>query len=233
MHTWYDHRLRAILAIGLVSVSAISTAIGMAEPESLRYSRAEDIPEKLEALLTGERTALEPDLPDIARAIVEAYDEDAALIRRRAAEEIRDRRSAAIVKLKTIQDTHTRSAQLDPAVAIRNTIRHMREVSFPAIENPGSMHAYAKQIGKSFLVRVVGRINGSVYGSDYYTYDSDLATACVHSGVLRVGETGIVIVSMVQEAEPHLGISRNSVKSHDYGVYPASYRIKRWKPVEE
>lgn len=206
-------------------------AIDASEPESAAASSQSQ--ENIEALLIGRDTPRLPDLPAEAEEAVAAYDQAAAEIRRKAAAEIRERRLEAMRRLKTLQDEHTRAAELDEAVAIRDTIRRMLETSFPAIDNPGTMQAYANKIGCSYLVRIAGRTTGSVYGTGYYTYDSDIATACVHSGALHDGETGVVVVTMISAGEPHLGSTRNGVRSYEWGIYPASYTVHRWKPSAE
>jgi hypothetical protein len=189
--------------------------------------------DNLAALLVWRNTPRLAGLPAAAEEVVASYDSMAADIRRRAANEIRAHRLQAMRRLKDLQDTHTRAAQLDEALAIRDTIRRMLEASFASIDNPGTMSSYANQVGKSYLIRVTGRTTGSVYGTEYFTYDSDLATACVHSGALRNGETGVVVVKMISAGEPHIGSVKHTVRSYDYGVYPASFTVRRWRPSLE
>jgi hypothetical protein len=225
--------LSGIAILSSASLLVASLTIGASEPQPVSQARSAGLEENLEALLIAAGTARAPELPVEAEEIVASYDRSAAEIRHKAALEIRERRLQAMRRLKALQDNHTRATQLDEAVAIRDTIRRMLEASFPSIENPGSMHAFANKIGNSYLIRVTGRTTGSVYGTAYFTYDSDVATACVHSGALRSGETGVVVVTMISAGEPHIGSIKNGVRSYDYGTYPASYTVRRWKPSPE
>src|SRR5205823_4787332 len=56
--------------------------------------------------------------------------------------------------------------------------------------DPGDLRGWEGAVGSEPLFRVTGRTDGSIYGTDVYTSDSKLATAAVHAGVLRAGETG-------------------------------------------
>ena len=49
-------------------------------------------------------------------------------------------------------------------------------------------------LGLRIDVNVTGQVNGVVYGSSIYSDDSDLNTAAVHAGVVKVGETKAVTV---------------------------------------
>lgn len=234
------HRLTGVTlaTLGIVLVSFAWSLLAVSASDSSESNdeaqvASSELEDNLEALLVCRDTARAPDLTDDGEKIVAEYDRTAFEIRRQAALEIRQHRLAAIRRLRALQDDYTRAARLDEAVALRDTIRRMLEASFRSLENPGTMHAYANMVGKSFLVRVTGRSTGSVYGTAFFTYDSDIATASVHCGALRSGETGVVIVSMISAGEPHVGSVKNGVRSYDYGIYPASYTIRRWKPTAE
>ena len=60
-----------------------------------------------------------------------------------------------------------------------------------------------------------------------YTTDSQLATAAVHAGAVRAGQTGVVKVTMLASPPAFQGSSRNGVTSNPYGPYPAAYRVGR------
>ena len=217
----------SLLGVACIAPSVAST------PDSIAVDSDSGLEENLAALLIPGKTKIPRDMPQEASAIVRQFDAAANEIRLAAAREIRQHRLQAMRRLKELQDTHTRDAQLDAAVAIRDTIRGMIAASFPVIENPGTMSGYSQQIGKSFLVRVTGRTTGTIYGTGFYTSDSDLATACVHSGVLEDGERGIIVVSMIAAREPHISSHQNGVHSNGYGVYSSSYTVRRWKPSLE
>ena len=61
-----------------------------------------------------------------------------------------------------------------------------------------SVLADYKQVpGTVMYVTVTGGTSGAVWGVNPYTYDSDLATAAVHAGVLTAGETKVVKLTVL------------------------------------
>lgn len=97
--------------------------------------------------------------------------------------------------------------------------------STPAAVAPANLTAYQNQIGKDLTFSVTGQHptgqGSSVWGTDQYTLDSNLAAAAVHSGVVQPGQTGTVRVRVVVSPPQFLGTSRNGVNSATYGNYPA------------
>src|SRR5262249_41905552 len=59
------------------------------------------------------------------------------------------------------------------------------------------LRSLAHKVGQSFFFQVTGATTGPLWGTDIYTSDSALAAVCVHVGLLRPGETGVVKVTMV------------------------------------
>jgi|GEM_PF-2602251 len=172
------------------------------------------------------------DLPDDAAAILDAHAKEAADIRRKAEQEIATRRDKVVKALQVLQDKYTREAKLDEAVAIRDRIRKMKVAHLKPIQNPGSMTAYVNRLNQSFFVDIIGNTNGGVWGTEFYTYDSTLAAACVHAGVLKHGQRGIVKVTMIRSPNAHTGSTLNGVRSSDWGVYPASYTLELANPSD-
>lgn len=166
-------------------------------------------------------------LPADAQKLVTNFDSESDAIRQKAEQEIQTKRQALIQSLQALQDSYTREAKLDEAVAIRDTIRQLKVSQVKALPNPGNLYEYASRIGETFYFDVVGQANGSLWGTEVYTYDSDLATAAVHAGVLKVGQHGIVKVTMHKSPETHLGSTQNGVTSSNWGFYNASYTVER------
>jgi hypothetical protein len=104
-----------------------------------------------------------------------------------------------------------------------------KEDAGPVEADPGSLTGLREAIGKKFLFRVTGRIDGTVYGTGIYTTDSTLATAAVHCGALRVGETGVLRVSVVPSPPAFMATAQNGVTSYAWGPYPAAYQIQKLK----
>jgi len=121
-----------------------------------------------------------------------------------------------------------------------------------AIPDPGTLGQYQQQIGKVLYVRVTGgaRPNmaaggfgvpggpgmpggmvfmggGTVWGTDVYTTDSPLALAAVHAGVVQMGQTAVVKVTIVPSPNNFVGSTRNGITTEPFGQYPAAYTISR------
>lgn len=176
------------------------------------------------------------DLPAEAIAALEQYEAESDALMRRAEAALRERREQLIEQLQAIQDRHTRAADLDAAVAVRDRIRALRGAgrNLPYVENvkpaPVNMSGYRDRVGESFVFRICGTAHGSVWGTDLYTYDSDLAAAAVHCGVLGSGETALLRVTMFPPLKKYVGSVRFGVQSYDWenssGTYE-SYEICR------
>ena len=91
------------------------------------------------------------------------------------------------------------------------------------LPDPGNMTRYRGQNGQVFRFEVTGATAGSVWGSDVYTDDSTIARAAVHAGVLRVGETGVVAVTVLPGQGGYAASSRNGIDSAAYGQWQGSY----------
>lgn len=92
------------------------------------------------------------------------------------------------------------------------------------------LRSLAQKIGQSFFFQVTGEVNGTLWGSDIYTSDSVLATACVHAGLLRPGETGVVKVTMVPPIPVFQGLTRHGVTSQPWTTgWAGAYRVELLK----
>jgi hypothetical protein len=91
----------------------------------------------------------------------------------------------------------------------------------------GTLAGLEDQIGRTFLFRVTGSATGQVWGTDVYTADSALATAAVHAGVLRAGETRVVRVRLLAGRSAYRGSTRHGVTSGAWTAYPAAYTVTR------
>lgn len=91
---------------------------------------------------------------------------------------------------------------------------------------PISLIHLQNNLGKTYAFRLTGTIAGSVWGSDVYTTDSTLGMAAVHAGVLKNGETGVVLVTIVAGQPAYTGSTRNGVTTSAWPAYPSSFRVK-------
>ena len=165
-------------------------------------------------------------LPADAQSLVATFDTESSAIRQKAEQEIQSKRHALIIALQALQDNYTRAAKLDEAVAIREIIRQMKVSHLKVLPNPGSLTEYRDRIGESFFFDVTGESGYSVWGSEVYTDDSYLATATVHAGVLKVGQRGIVKVTIYKSPDAHRGSTQNGVTTFNWGAYTASYTVE-------
>lgn len=95
-----------------------------------------------------------------------------------------------------------------------------------AIPNPGNLLSFNDKLDQTYVVTVTGRTTGSVWGTGTYTTDSDLATAAVHAGVLKDGETGSVHVTIVKSPPQFTGSSANGINSNGWQSFPAAFTVR-------
>ncbi len=95
------------------------------------------------------------------------------------------------------------------------------------INDPGTMYQFAAHVGKVMRVRVTGATQqtGGLYGTDYYTGDSNVATAAVHAGVVKPGQTKVVKVKILGPQTSFTGSVKNGFSSSTYGGYGTSYKF--------
>lgn len=174
-----------------------------------------------------------------AAAIREAADQECEAIRARAERELAavqqtaTRELAPLVRglldqLRTLQQRYTREGLLDEALAIRARVRRLRSDLLGVRTDPGNLTEFSvTDAGRTILFEVIGRTDGSVWGTDEYTSDSRLATAAVHAGAVREGERGVIRVVILDGAErTYVGSERNGVATYDYIHHPVAYRIE-------
>lgn len=109
----------------------------------------------------------------------------------------------------------------------REEIKALLEQGLLAADAPGRIQDLCDTPGATYYFRVTGAADGSVWGTDVYTGDSALATAAVHAGAVKAGETAVVRVRVMPALGQYHGSVRNGVTSHDYGRYGTAYRVER------
>lgn len=112
------------------------------------------------------------------------------------------------------------------AVAVRPECSDAQErAQAPSASTPENLRGYRDRDGETLSFEVVGRNDGTIYGTDIYSDDSHLATAAVHAGVLQVGERAIVNVKILPDQGRYSGSTRHGVTSRDYGAWITSYQF--------
>ena len=132
------------------------------------------------------------------------------------------------------EDLRATTAQFGSVQLKLADLRSLRSLAVPepeedsaAASDPGNLVNYQNQVGKTFTFRVTGAINGSIWGTDIYTADSNLASAAVHAGVLKAGQTKNVRVKIVASPQAFQASNRNGVTTTAYGPYPGAFQILR------
>ena len=162
-------------------------------------------------------------------AIRARADTELAAVQQRATRELAPLVRNLLDRLRELQQRYAREGLLDEALAIRARVRQLRGDLLGVRPDPGTLTEFsAADAGRTALVEVVGRTDGSVWGTGEYTADSRLATAAVHAGAIREGERGLVRVVILDGGDRvYAGSESNGVASLDYGNYPVAYRIEK------
>ncbi len=162
-------------------------------------------------------------------AIREQADIAVARIEQESTRELAPLVRELVESLRGMQERHTRDGKLDEALAIRARVRQLRSDLLGVRSDPGILTEFtAVDAGRVLLYEVVGRTEGSLWGTDVYTGDSRLATVAVHAGLLREGERGLIRVTLFDgDGQTFEGSTRHGILSYDYGVYPLAYRVER------
>lgn len=184
-------------------------------------------------LARGEDLKANP--PEVARKALAELDKDFKAIDAKARKEKTERLEKTLKELQDLQDVYTKASKLDEAVAVREVLKRLKDEGLALalggklLDDPGSLTAYRGKNDEAFYFKVTGSVSGSVYGSGVYTDDSSLATAVVHAGVLKDGETGVVKVTIVEGQNSYEPSTENGVTSFMWGSWHGSYKVEAVK----
>jgi hypothetical protein len=64
---------------------------------------------------------------------------------------------------------------------------------------------------------------GSVWGTGYYTDDSSVCTAAVHSGLITLANGGKVTIQIAAGRSSYTGTTRHGIDTSNYGSWSGSY----------
>ena len=109
----------------------------------------------------------------------------------------------------------------------RTQVRKLLDQGLIAGEAPINMVNLCDPVGATYYFRVTGDAAGQVWGTEVYTGDSTLAAAAVHAGLVKLGETAVVRVTVEQPLTQYQGSDRNGVTSREFGHYGTAYRLAR------
>ena len=91
------------------------------------------------------------------------------------------------------------------------------------IAAPANLVGYRNRVGQTFQFTVTGANAGAVWGTDVYTDDSSVARAAVHAGVLAIGETRTVTVSILPGQASYPASTRHGISSASWGSWAGSF----------
>lgn len=201
----------AIALLGCLASNANSQTVFLTSP-------AAESPQAAKAPSTS--------LPPAAREIFAQYESAKTEIRKDARKQIRDLLAQLLKSLQEVQDRYTRDAKLDEAVAVRDSARALKQSDLRALPDPGWLYNYNNFVGRTFFFRVTGSSQRTVWGVDVYTTDSGLAPAAVHAGVLKLGQTGVVKVTILSGLSNYQGSTRNGITTSPWSNFPASFKVE-------
>lgn len=94
---------------------------------------------------------------------------------------------------------------------------------------PTNMGAFIGKYDIIFVFRTTGSKEGAIWGGKdgVYTSDSEIATAAVHAGVLKPGQTGLVRIKVLPGKSSYPEITRNGLTSHSFDEWEGSYEFVR------
>jgi hypothetical protein len=105
---------------------------------------------------------------------------------------------------------------------------HLRSLQFVGVDHDAShVDAMRDLLGKTFRFQVTGAVEGPVFGSGVYASNSALATAAVHAGILKPGQTGVVRVTFVAPPAAFPGTVVNGVTSTPCGPHGGAFMVGR------
>ena len=107
----------------------------------------------------------------------------------------------------------------------RRQLKKLLEQNFVASDAPTNMHGLCEAVGATYYFRVTGTAEGQLWGTDIYSGDSTIGAAAVHAGLLGIGETRFLRVTVVHPPESFPASTRNGVTSTEYGKYQYAWTL--------
>ena len=190
------------------SVPSVRAAMKSNDAEIAK--RAEELFEKLEAVVPADRM----DLPDFDVLHTEKS-------------KIAGRVSAQTIKARSFAFGEVQLRLADTVAMSTTGFEKEPDKLVATLPDPGTLTGYQgpQHVGKTYVFTVTGAGQGSLWGTETYTLDSTLGAAAVHFGILKVGQTGPVKVTILGPLNNFVGTAQNGLTSSNYGNYPGAYKI--------
>ncbi len=177
----------------------------------------------------------DPPPPDDAKKVMTALEQDLKAIEAKVRKEALARFEKSLKQLQDLHDGYVKAGKKDDAAAVAGLIKRVKQETLvlaldaKVLDDPGVLTGYRGKTDEVFYFKVVGSTDGMVWGTGVYTDDSPLATAAVHAGVLKAGETGVVKVTILAGEASYTGSTANEVTTSEYGQWEGSYKVELLK----
>ncbi len=100
----------------------------------------------------------------------------------------------------------------DIAVETKETINIMPYAS--GYSSNQSNYWNSSYLGKIYAVEVTGTTNGTIYGTNYYEYSSNINTAATHMGLVTSGQTATVYIKTIAKpSDGYISTTNNGITS--------------------
>jgi hypothetical protein len=186
--------------------------------------------------LTGSTTpGVRADPPEDAKKLLAELEKEVKAIEAKARKEMLEKQEKAIKRLQDLQDTYTKASKKDEAAAVGGLVKQLQSESVvlalgvKVLDDPGILTGFRGKDNEVFYFRVTGSTDGEVWGGGVYTDDSRLATAAVHAGLVKSGETAIVKVTILPGEGSYTGSTENEVTSGGWDQWHGSFKLEAVK----
>jgi hypothetical protein len=107
----------------------------------------------------------------------------------------------------------------------KKQIRQLLDQGLLAGDAPANMLDLCDPIGATYYFRVTGEATGPLWGTGVYTGASSIAVAAVHAGLVAVGATAVLKVTVEHPLPRYAGSTQHGITSHEFGQFGTAYRI--------
>ncbi len=167
-------------------------------------------------------------IEEIVTTIKENVPEEALVVRRHDVIHTADSKFTGTIETAVIKGTTVPFGEVQCKLADIRSLRSQflaaddPDKNLPRLPDPGSLLNYQNQFGKRLAFTVTGNPGngGAVWGTNVYTLDSSLSVAAVHAGVLKPGQTGVVVVQIVPSPPNFTGTFQNGIQSQNWPQFP-------------
>ncbi|MGL6073602.1 MAG: LCCL domain-containing protein [Fimbriiglobus sp.] len=235
-----DATLRNLQSLPAITPTPAGDSKPMLNPELLTSSdelppearelitQAEATAREVRTVMHNETTRLRAALEDEIQAMRKRTERDICQLEVEVTRKLAPVLRSLFDGLRGMQEHYTKQGKLDEALAIRANIRQLRSDLLGIRPDPGSLSDLGTEFDdRVLLFEVLGRTDGSLWGHQTYTLDSQLGVSAVHAGVLKTGMRGVVKVTILGSSYREFpGMAQNNITSSEYNGSSRAYRVE-------